>query len=370
MREPANPQARPNTDRAIATWLFVVAGMVLVMVVLGGLTRLTHSGLSMVEWRPVTGWLPPLTTAEWQAAFDAYRQSPEYQKVNAGMTLAGFQEIFWLEYVHRLWGRLIGVAFFVPGVWFAVRGRIDRRLAVKLAGLFVLGGLQGALGWFMVQSGLVDRPDVSQYRLAAHLGFAVLIYGAILWIAFGLWRREPDMRTAASRPAGGSRSAAALCGLIFVTIVAGAFVAGTDAGFAYNTFPLMDGDLIPPHLLASSPWYLSFFEDITTIQFTHRVLATASLLAALALAARLHRYPGDVRRAGWILAACAIGQFALGALTVVLIVPVPIAALHQAGAVVLWSAALWAAFVVAPRRQGAAASAAGRTVAIDRGATV
>ena len=369
MREPANQQANPKVDRPLATWLFVVAGMVLVMVVLGGLTRLTHSGLSMVEWQPVTGWLPPLTSAEWQAAFDAYRQSPEYLKINAGMTLTGFQEIFWLEYVHRLWGRLIGVAFFVPGVWFAILGRIDRRLAVKLAGLFVLGGLQGALGWFMVQSGLVDRPDVSQYRLAAHLGFAVLIYGAILWIAFGLWRRGPGTRTAAL-PAREHGYAAALCGLIFVAIIAGAFVAGTDAGFAYNTFPLMDGDLVPPHLLASSPWYFSFFEDITTIQFTHRVLATASLLAALTLAARLHRHPGDVRRAGWILAACALGQFTLGALTVVLIVPVPIAALHQAGAVVLWSAALWTAFVTAARRQGTVATVPARTVAVDRGATV
>ncbi len=196
----------------------------------------------------------------------------------------------------------------------------------------------------------------------------MLIYGAILWIAFGLWRRGPGTRTA-PLPAREHRYAAALCGLIFVTIIAGAFVAGTDAGFAYNTFPLMDGDLIPPHLLPLSPWYLNFFEDITTIQFTHRVLATASLLAALTLAARLHRYPGEVRRAGWLLAACALGQFTLGALTVVLIVPVPIAALHQAGAVVLWSAALWTAFVIAARRRSAVATAPAPSLAVDRGAT-
>lgn len=359
--------AHPDADRLTASWLFVIAGMVLVMVVLGGLTRLTHSGLSIVEWRPVTGWLPPLTSAEWQAAFDGYRQSPEFLKLNAGMTLTGFQEIFWLEYIHRLWGRLIGVVFFVPAIWLALRGRIDRRLALKLAGLFVLGGLQGAVGWFMVKSGLIDRPDVSQYRLAAHLAVAVLIYAAILWIAFGLWRRETLSRPLPSPVTGGL--AAAVCGLIFVTIIVGAFVAGTDAGFAYNTFPTMNGDLIPPELVPLSPWYLSFFEDITTIQFTHRLLATTTVLVALILAARLQREAGELRRAGRILAVCALGQYALGISTVVLVVPVPVASLHQAGAMALWTAALWTAFLMMARRRGAVAAAASRPVAIDRGAT-
>jgi cytochrome c oxidase assembly protein subunit 15 len=329
------------TDRAVARWLMVVAAMVFIMVVLGGLTRLTHSGLSMVEWRPLTGWLPPLSEAEWQMAFDAYRQTPEYREINRGMSLMGFKEIFWLEYVHRLWGRLIGVAFLIPALYFLARRYLDRPLALTLAGLFVLGGLQGALGWFMVQSGLVDRPDVSQYRLAAHLGLAVVIYAAILWVAFRLVlaARPRTVTAVSSQPT--RLSGLAVLALIFLTIIAGAFVAGIDAGFAYNTFPTMDGEWLPSGIVPLAPWYRNFFEDITTVQFTHRVLATLTVVAVLAWAWAMRRATPSLRCAGVVTAAFALAQYALGALTVVLVVPVPIAAMHQVGALALFTAALW-----------------------------
>ena len=223
---------------AIATWLFAVLAMLFVMVVLGGVTRLTQSGLSMVEWHPVTGWLPPTSEAAWRETFQNYQQFPEFRQLNFTMDLTEFKKIFWLEYLHRLWGRLIGVAFFVPLIYFVARHRVDWRLGVKLGTLFVLGGLQGGLGWYMVKSGLAERPDVSQYRLSAHLGAALVIYGYMLWVALGLLFPEPQA------PPGGRKlwwSSLAVLALIFVTVLSGAFVAGTDAGFAYNTFPLMAG---------------------------------------------------------------------------------------------------------------------------------
>ena len=268
--------------RAIAFWLLAVAARVFAMVVIGGVTRLTHSGLSMVEWQPVTGWLPPSTEAEWSAVFRQYQRFPEFREVNAGMTVAEFKGIFWLEFIHRLWGRLIGVAFAVPFMVFLLKGWVDRRLAPKLVVIFVLGGLQGVLGWYMVKSGLVDRPDVSQYRLTAHLGAALLIYAYMLWVAFGLLAPEPG-----PTPRNLSRFAAALAAMVFVTALSGGFVAGLDAGFAYNTFPLMDGELIPEHLFAVTPLYLNFFENVTTVQFTHRLLAitTATLVVVFWFAA-------------------------------------------------------------------------------------
>jgi cytochrome c oxidase assembly protein subunit 15 len=332
-------------QRLIAGWLLAVAAMVLVMVVIGGLTRLTHSGLSIVEWRPLTGWLPPLGDAAWQALFEQYRRFPEYRELNQGMTLAEFKGIFWLEFIHRVWGRLIGLAFLVPFVFFLVRGWIARPMVPRLVLLFVLGGLQGALGWFMVMSGLVDRPDVSQYRLVAHLGLAMVIYAALIWVALSLQAganpAPPPLRLA--------RWALPLTGLVFLTALSGGFVAGIDAGFAYNTFPLMDGELIPRHLLAGRPFYLSFFEDVTTVQFTHRLLAITTLGCVLAFSRAAWRDPAApprARLATAVLAAAALVQFGLGVATLVLIVPVALAAAHQAGALVLFTAALWSAFAL------------------------
>lgn len=341
----AEGETAPMTERTVARrpdpvaiWLFVIAGMIFFMVVLGGVTRLTESGLSMVDWRPVTGWLPPIGEAEWQKVFDAYRQSPQYRDINAGMTLAAFKEIFWLEYLHRLFGRIIGLAFGLPFVWFLATGRLQGDLKVKCGALFVLGGLQGVLGWWMVKSGLIDNPAVSQYRLAAHLGLALVIYLAVLWTAIGIVAPRGDKGQGSHR-----RWAGAMLGLAFVTVMSGALVAGLDAGFLFNTFPLMEGRLWPDESFHMEPFWLNFFEDRGAVQFDHRVLAMTTLAAAVAYWVRVRRAPeAAMRRAGGLLLAAVGLQVALGIATLVLVVPVPLAALHQAGAVLVLTAALWA----------------------------
>ncbi len=343
--------AAADRKRGIAIWLFVLAGFVFLMVVLGGATRLTHSGLSMVEWRPITGWLPPLTEAEWQRTFAAYQDYPEYQKINAGMTLEAFKGIFWLEYVHRLTGRLMGVVFLLPFLVFLLRRQIDRPLGLRLAFVFFLGALQGGLGWLMVKSGMVDRPDVSQYRLVAHLTAALLIYGLILWTALGLLAPpQPARLQAQPGPRPLFLAAVGTSVLVLLTIIWGGFVAGTDAGFAYNTFPLMDGELVPSLILPYHPLYVNFFEDVTTIQFTHRLLATVVLIAAIGLfiSCRTMRAEARVRRVAGLLLLAIAAQYSLGAATVLMAVPVPLGVAHQGGAVVVWSFSLWLTFVLRP----------------------
>lgn len=354
---PANTSDRPADRRAdrraIAAWLFLSAAMIFAMVVIGGITRLTESGLSMVEWAPLLGWIPPLSEAEWQAVFAQYRLSPEYRHINAGMTLAEFKAIFWWEYIHRVWGRLIGVVFLVPFLWFALRGRLDRPLAWRLGAIFVLGGLQGGLGWFMVMSGLVDRPEVSQYRLTAHLGLAVVLYVAVLWTALGLVRRPGARRRG---PLAGAT--AALAGLVFLTVLSGGFVAGLDAGLAYNTFPLMDGRLVPALYLDFEPAWRNLFENVAAVQFNHRALAVTTLVATLGLwlAARRRPLVPAARTALDLAAAMALIQVALGISTLLLYVPVALGALHQAGALVLLSLVTWAAFELRGRPAPAPAS--------------
>ncbi|MGH8522784.1 MAG: COX15/CtaA family protein [Gammaproteobacteria bacterium] len=328
----------PASARPIALWLLTCCALIAIMVLIGGVTRLRHAGLSIVEWQPLTGVVPPLSASAWEDAFAQYQRYPEYQKLNRGMTLGEFKSIFWLEYLHRLWGRLIGIAFLAPCLYFALRGRIGRALISKLAILFALGALQGALGWYMVKSGLVDRPDVSQYRLSAHLGLAALIYGYMLWVALGLLRPQIVAEGTLSR-----YCFAVLC-LVFVTLVSGGFVAGLDAGFAYNTFPLTQGQWIPEGLWHMQPPHRNLFENLITAQFTHRVLALASLLAIglLWLAARRSALPARARRAcHWLLGACAL-QITLGISTLILVVPLPLALAHQAGALLLLTMAIWA----------------------------
>lgn len=307
--------------------------MIFAMVVIGGVTRLTESGLSITEWKPVSGALPPLSDEAWQDAFAKYREIPEYRERNAGMTLAEFKNIYWWEFIHRLWGRLIGVVYAVPLLWFVLRGQVRGALAWKLGGIFVLGGLQGVLGWYMVQSGLVDRIDVSQYRLTAHLGLALLIYAATLWTALDLLRPG-----GAATPFG--RAALALSALAFLTMLAGGFVAGLDAGMTYNTFPLMDGRLVPAGYFDETPWWLNLFENVAAVQFNHRLLGIATLVAAIALAVAGRSSAPRTRSLALATGFMALLQVVLGVATLLLVVPIPLAAAHQAGAVALLTLSL------------------------------
>ena len=336
-----NPAAnRSSADRAVATWLLVVCALVFFMVVLGGVTRLTGSGLSMVDWRPVVGWLPPLTEAEWQQSFAQYQQSPEFQKVNSHMDVQAYKGIFWLEYLHRLLGRLIGVAFIVPFAVFALRGYIRRSDWSKYLLMFLLGGMQGVLGWYMVKSGLVDNPHVSQYRLTAHLLAAFAIFSYMFWVALSLWYPAPR-----GKPHPLFRRTLWLGGLIVVTITSGGFVAGLKAGKIYNTFPLMGDSWVPQGLLALEPAWRNVFENTTTVQFDHRLLAitTFLLIAGYWFAARKQDLPARARRGANALLHTAILQVALGIATLLLAVPIALGAAHQGVAMLLLTAWLYQA---------------------------
>jgi cytochrome c oxidase assembly protein subunit 15 len=343
------PAAAPATaGRAVATWLLVCALAVAAMVVVGGVTRLTHSGLSIVEWQPLVGTIPPLSEGDWQTVFEKYRQTPEYKLVNHAMSLAEFKGIFWWEYFHRLLGRTIGIVFLVPLLWFWWRGRIDARLGWKLAGVFALGGLQGAMGWYMVASGLVDEPRVSHLRLTAHLGLAFLILGAMLWIAFDLL--YPDR--AARRTRGLARFAGAIAGIVFLQVLAGGLVAGIRAGKAYNTFPLMNGHLVPPETFLLEPWWLNFFNDMATVQLDHRLLAWLLLVLVCWLWWRVQRSDATARaRIGaHLLLGMLVAQFVLGVVTLLAAVPVALGAAHQGVATLVFGAALFAVHALRPAR--------------------
>ena len=269
----------PGHARALRLWLASLALLIVAMILVGGATRLTDSGLSITEWQPIMGTVPPISEGDWQAAFEAYQQIPEYTELKRGMSLDAFKSIYWWEWAHRLLGRLIGFAFLIPFLGFWAVGYIPRTMLPRLAGLFLLGGLQGAVGWYMVKSGLVARTDVSQYRLAAHLGIAVLILGYTLWLIFGLGANARAGRPLA-RASGPVWSAAALLGLIYLQILAGALVAGLDAGQGFNTWPLINGAFVPEGLGTLSPWPLDLFENPLTVQFDHRMLAYAVVLVS------------------------------------------------------------------------------------------
>jgi cytochrome c oxidase assembly protein subunit 15 len=331
--------------RAVAIWLLTCCALVFALIVVGGVTRLTHSGLSITEWQPIVGTLPPLSEVQWNEAFAKYQTTPEYRQVNRGMSIDAFKGIFWWEYVHRLLGRLAGIVFMVPLLWFAARAKLpsDPGLAWRLFGIFLLGGLQGALGWYMVQSGLVDDPRVSQLRLTAHLGLALLIFAAMFWTALTLLRPTGP---AAARIKPLFRAAASLAALIFVMALSGGLVAGIRAGFAYNTFPLMNGNVIPPEIMLIRPWYMNFVNNIATVQFDHRLLAWILLALVPIWWWRIRAtpaIPADARVAAHLLLAMLFVQAALGISTLLLVVPLPLAAAHQAGAVLLFTAALNAA---------------------------
>jgi heme a synthase len=321
----------------VAIWLLVCCAMVFAMVLIGGITRLTWSGLSITEWQPVTGIVPPLSAADWLTEFAKYQQTSQYRLLNAGMSLADFKTIFLWEYVHRLWGRLIGFVYALPLLYFLVRRRIPRRLAWPLVGIFLLGFAQGALGWYMVESGLADRIEVSQYRLTAHLALALVIYAATLWTALGLLEPRESAASASWR-----RAAEIVLGLVSLAIVAGGFVAGLNAGLAYNTFPLMDGSFVPAGYTELSPFIRNWFENVAAVQFDHRLLAmtTVGSVIILWLAAQRAVLPGPARHALHVLLAVALLQLSLGISTLLMVVPIPLAATHQAGAVLLLTAAI------------------------------
>jgi cytochrome c oxidase assembly protein subunit 15 len=328
--------ASAPVNRPVGIWLFICCAMIFAMVVIGGVTRLTESGLSIVEWKPIGGAIPPLNLADWEELFRLYQSSPQYQQVNAGMSLADFQGIFWWEWIHRLWGRLIGFAFAIPLIVFWVRGKLTRQLIGPLLGLFVLGGLQGAVGWWMVASGLKDVPWVSPYRLALHLGLALVLYSACFWLGMRLWGVAK-----VSVPLKLKIGSHSLLALIFLTILAGAFVAGLDAGMIYNEFPKMGDGLVPPdYRNPGLSWFSNIFENHASVQFHHRVLATLTVAGVLGFVAFAWRV--SALRGGLIalLAAVAL-QYCLGIMTLLAQVPVHLGATHQAGAVVLLTAMLW-----------------------------
>lgn len=322
-----------SSRSAVAAWLFTCAALTFAMVVVGGITRLTESGLSIVEWQPLVGALPPLSQADWEALFAKYRQTPQFDKVFPDMTVEGFKGIFWWEYVHRLLGRVIGIVFLLPFLWLLSSNRLSRPLAWKLAGLFALGGLQGAMGWYMVQSGLVSDPRVSHFRLTAHLGLALAIFSMEFWLALGLLKEKND-KNAKSFPL-------IVAGTVFLMALSGGFVAGLRAGHAYNTFPLMNGHLVPPEAFMLDPWWHNFLWNVATVQLVHRALFWLLLILIPILWWQTRRTAAKV--AGHHLLGLFVLQATLGIATLLLAVPIPLAAAHQAGAVLLLACALWTA---------------------------
>ncbi len=329
---------RQTCNTRVATWLLVCCGLVFAMVVLGGFTRLTGSGLSMAEWRPIMGAIPPLSDAEWQRVFAIYQDTPEFQKVNSHMDVDDFKGIFWLEYLHRLLGRLIGFAFAVPLIFFVVRRHISLRELPWYLLILALGGAQALIGKVMVASGQVDAPHVSQYRLTAHLVAAFLVYAMMFWTALSLLRPV----TGAGRHPWFGRTIALTC-LLSVTIVSGGFVAGLDAGMIYNTFPLMGNSLLPPGLLLLDPPLRNFTENMTTVQFSHRLLAITTFLLVVVYwwRARAGGVPSGLVPAANALVLTAVLQLILGIATLLLKVPTLLAVSHQASALLLLTVALY-----------------------------
>jgi heme a synthase len=338
----------PGTS-AVRYWLWSVAALIAIMVLVGGATRLTESGLSITEWKPVTGALPPLSQEQWSQAFEGYKAIPQYRELNAGMTLGQFKSIFWWEWSHRLLGRVIGLVYLLPFLWFLWRGALRGGLKRRLWGIFALGGLQGVVGWWMVASGLSVRIEVSQYRLATHLVLALLIYAAIVWTLRRLAGRPPVVATARLKATG-----IILLALTFVQLYLGALVAGLRAGKVYNTWPDIDGGFIPSaaRLFFEQPWWRNLFDNTLTVQFEHRM--TAYALFALAI---LHALDAVSARAGaavirgalWLVAAITL-QATLGVLTLLDQAPIDLALTHQAVAIAVLTLAVFQAERLAARQ--------------------
>lgn len=316
--------------KQVVGWLVVCGILVFCMIIVGGATRLTHSGLSIVEWEPIVGTIPPLNDTDWNQVFDEYKGSPEYQLINFGMSLDEFKVIFWWEYFHRLLGRLIGFVFFVPFLFFLITRRLNAGLTGRLLGIFALGGLQGGMGWYMVASGLVDEPNVSQYRLTAHLGIAFLIFGAITWTAMSVLYPS---KTNLSVPVKSMyKTSVAVSATLFLMVLSGGFVAGLQAGLIYNTFPLMGNSFIPPNLFALTPFWTNFFDNMTTVQFDHRIIAYILAIMIPIFWFKLRRR--DVSNRTKTLSNLLLGllalQIVLGITTLIYHVPTVLGVAHQA----------------------------------------
>jgi cytochrome c oxidase assembly protein subunit 15 len=322
---------------AVGFWLLAVAGVILAMIVIGGLTRLTGSGLSITEWKPIMGALPPMSDAAWADAFNKYRQIPQYLIENRGMTLDQFKVIFWWEWGHRFLGRFLGLMFLVPFIWFASVGAIKRSEWPGMLLLFVLGGLQGLIGWWMVASGLEVRTSVSQYRLAVHLGAALVLLVAILWIALRYLRSESERK-------GDARRGYVFIALVYVQMLLGALVAGLDAGLIYNTWPDMNGGILPDGPFGLAPWWINFFENHGLVQFNHRIGGYIVAGAAVFIYMRGIKLKGAAKTSAKAIAILTAFQIFLGICTLLLVSPLSLSALHQVVAAALLSAAVWHAF--------------------------
>ena len=345
---------RETGHRAVEVWLWTIAVLVFAMVVVGGATRLTDSGLSITEWQPLLGAIPPLNDADWQAAFEKYKQIPQYQLVNKGMALPDFKFIYWWEWSHRFLGRLIGVVFALPFLIFWATGRLRRGLVAKLAGVLALGAVQAAIGWYMVKSGLADRTSVSQYRLALHLATAFAILGLVVWLAREAASGRAAITGDAATPAVKKR-AAWLLALIGLQVVLGAFVAGLRAGLVYNTWPTMNGAWVPDGMWKIQPLIFNLFETIETVQFNHRLMAYIVGLAALYHVYRIASLALDRRivHSGRVLLAAIFAQMMLGIATLFAHVPLALGLMHQAGAAIVLMIAVW--HLHAARRAGLSA---------------
>ncbi len=334
-------QKTPNYTSVII-WLLIVCGFIFAMVVVGGVTRLTHSGLSMVDWRPIMGAIPPLSEAEWMRTFEMYKQYPEYIKMNKGMSLAEFKGIFFWEYGHRLLGRTIGLVFFLPFLYFWIRRRLNRPLLKKLGIAFLIGGLQGLMGWYMVMSGLVDMPRVSHYRLAAHLSLALFLLAYLFWIAVDLMNDNNNIQVNSDNDSSIRSLGLITTGLLSIQIVYGAFTAGLRAGWGYNTFPTMNGEWFPEALTAMTPFWLNFVENNAGVQFMHRLLGTLLLLVVIWLWSRVLRSPSSQRQRFSLhaLLLTVIVQYCLGVYLLLAVVPLVAASVHQAVACLVLLAAI------------------------------
>ena len=345
IRDLSHPLVNEPPLTAIRIWLFTVAGLVIAMIVVGGATRLTDSGLSITEWLPLLGVIPPLSDADWLVAFEKYRQIPEYQLVNTGMSIAEFKFIYWWEWAHRFFGRMIGVAYAVPLLIFWSLRRIPRGLLPKLLAIFALGGLQGFFGWYMVQSGLVERVDVSHYRLALHLVTAFVILASLVWVALDLPGDAAKVGTP-DLPSAQRWLTAAIVALLFLQVLVGAFVAGLKAGLTHNTWPLMDGAFVPDGLMALSPLYMNLVDNPTTVQFIHRLLAYVLVGLAIWQTFSLNQAAKPLVTSSRVLVLVFLAQAALGIWTLLAAgnmaeIPIWLGLLHQGGGAVVLVIAIW-----------------------------